>query len=203
MHLDAEWLVLVVMEVKDVNLAVDRHRGKDRAWEFLKTLKVDQSWRIQKRNLWTLNMEPKPHHQTESSDQKWKGDFWKLKDDVKKYLPVIWFIHPLLLSLAIKRWSSSRSSPRPLSSLSSLAILVPNLDDPVYIIIKNITMTMTIRSASLAILVPNLDDPVRGGADKDARLECVPLKAVHRAVVGLLCQFLSVVFHWNVQQYIM
>ena len=174
MHLDAEWLVLVVMEVKDVNLAVDRHRGKDRAWEFLKTLKVDQSWRIQKRNLWTLNMEPKPHHQTESWDQKWKGDFWKLKDDVKKYLPVIWFIHPLLLSLAIKRWSSSRSSPRPLSSLSSLAILVPNLDDP-----------------------------VRGGADKDARLECVPLKAVHWAVVGLLCQFLSVFFHWNVQQYIM
>ena len=180
------------MEVKDVNLAVDRHRGKDRAWEFLKTLKVDQSWRIQKRNLWTLNTEPKPHHQTESSDQKWKGDFWKLKDDVKKYLPVI------------KRWSS----PRPLSSLSSLAILVPNLNDPVCIIIKNITMTiftmtMTIRSASLAILVPNLDDPVRGGADKDARLECVPLKAVHRAVVGLLCQFLSVFFHWNVQQYIM
>ena len=41
----------------------------------------------------------------------------------------------------------------------------------------------------LAILVPNLDDPVRGGADEDAWLEGVPLQAVHWAVVGLLVGF--------------
>lgn len=38
----------------------------------------------------------------------------------------------------------------------------------------------------LAILVPNLDDPVRGGADEDTWLEGVPLQTVHWAVVGLL-----------------
>ena len=37
----------------------------------------------------------------------------------------------------------------------------------------------------LAILVPDLDHPIRGGADEDARLERVPLQAVHWAVVGL------------------
>ena len=43
----------------------------------------------------------------------------------------------------------------------------------------------------LAILVPNLDDPVSGGADEDAWLECVPLQAVDWAVVGLLVGFLN------------
>ena len=50
----------------------------------------------------------------------------------------------------------------------------------------------------LAILVPNLDDPVCGRADEDAWLEGVPLQAVHWAVVGLLVRFLNYItnFIW-------
>ena len=42
---------------------------------------------------------------------------------------------------------------------------------------------------SLAILVPNLDNVIRGRAEEDARLEGVPLQAVHWAVVRLYLYF--------------
>ena len=67
LYLHTEWLVLVMMKVKDMNFAVNSDRSKDRTSEKnrIENKFINCISNINKL-IGTLNREPRPHPQTES-----------------------------------------------------------------------------------------------------------------------------------------